>query len=105
MSWYLYVASYFGIGFLFLVAAFILVGPRDMWFILVSKDDDYFGAWLTVFIALFMWPAVVAVGSLMGVVWVLAWLARWISEGIVKAVKAVKSVAARSAKAKEGDAV
>lgn len=122
MSWYAYVASYFGIGFLFLVAAFIIVGPRNMWFMLLDRDpgepsfsfikttsskraasdDDYFGAWLTVFLTLCLWPAVAAVGSLMGVMWVIAWLARWVSEGIVKVVN---TVAVRIAKAKEGDVV
>lgn len=122
MSWYAYAALYFGIGFLFLVAAFIIVGPRNMWFMLLdrdpnepsfsfvkttsaeraARDDDNFGAWLTVFFTLCLWPAIVAVGSVMGVIWVLAWLARWIAEGIVKVVN---TVAARSAKTKEGDAV
>lgn len=122
MPWYAYTASYFGIGFLFLVAAFIVVGPRNMWFMLLDRDpgepsfsfikttsaeraerdDDHFGAWLTVFLTLFMWPAVVAVGSVMGVVWAIVWLARWISEGIVKAIN---PVATRSTKTEEEDAV
>ena len=97
MNWI--VPAYFGVGFIFLVVLFAVTGPRKMWYMLTDsdpheqafafvktttperarRDDDHFDAWLGVFFTLFLWPAILVIGFVAGVIWLLLYCAKQIA--------------------------
>ena len=94
MSWI--VPAYFAAGFAVVVAEFAVVGPREMWAMLMDtdpnepkfaftktttperarRDDDNFGAWIGVLTGFFAWPLLLAMGLVMGAVWLMLVSAR-----------------------------
>jgi hypothetical protein len=82
-------AAYLGIGFLFLIAVFLIRGPQQTWFDLTgaNPDEPQFLSWLGVFFPLFFWPLILVIGTIVGMVYGVVWLAMVISTLIERTIK------------------
>lgn len=104
MTGWQFLAAYFGIGFVVLVAIFAIIGPKEAWEMLTysdpderpfaftktttaekaRRDDDHFAMCLLVFFSLFLWPLFLAVAALYGIVLLVVWLAKGLATCITR---------------------
>ena len=93
------IATYFCIGFVLIIVEFAIVGPREMWAMLMDsdpnepkfaftktttperarRDDDHFGAWSLVLSTFFIWPLLLGFGAIIGSFHLMLWLAKQIA--------------------------